>query len=131
MNSTVKLRFAFFILAGSVGAALAVACSSSDSVEPAPTIQDSGPDGKSSTTASSSGSGSGGNSSTSSSGGTSSSSSGGSADGGDAAPSNCTPDASANCNSCATVSTDPYNTCSAFTVNCLKFATTVPSYPPL
>jgi hypothetical protein len=40
-------------------------------------------------------------------------------------------DASA-CNSCATVSTNPYNTCSAFVTNCVPFNNAVvPAHPPL
>jgi hypothetical protein len=43
----------------------------------------------------------------------------------------CTPDASPNCNSCATVATDPFNTCSQYTASCVKFAHTVPTHPML
>ncbi len=94
---------AFVALAGSVAA---VACSSNNNSTPN-SGTDAGEDGTASTSSSSGGS------------------SGGS--GGSSSGAACTPDGGANapCNSCAAGITidggDPYNACSPYTVNCIKF----------
>lgn len=133
----VRLTSTLLVIAS--GAALAVACSSGSN--PAPATNES-PDGTASSSGGSSGGTSGGSSSgasASSSGGSSGgSSSGGSSsdagDGGvtDAAP--CTNDGgdAALCHSCATLTSDPYNTCSSFVTNCVPFNNSVvPQHPSL
>jgi hypothetical protein len=105
-----NLKFAALALVAIAGTAGAVACSSDDTNSGGPTIDAGTPD----TSASSSGASSGG-SSGASSGASSSGSSSGATDAGSDAHANttCTSDAS-QCNSCGTVATDPYNTCSNY-----------------
>jgi hypothetical protein len=135
------IKLGVTVFAVGVGA-LVFACSSSSTTNPAPPGDDaSSPEdgGASSSGGSSSGGSSGG---ASSSGGSSSSgsSSGATNDAStDAAPDTgtapCVNDggASATCLSCATVATDPYNTCSQyFTVGCIPFDNSVvPAHPSL
>jgi hypothetical protein len=96
------LKFGIVALLAIAGATGAVACSSDDS------SNNQGPTIEAGVSSSGSGSGSSGSSGGSSG---SSSSSGGSS--GSSSGASCTSDAST-CNSCATIATDPSNTCSQF-----------------
>jgi len=140
------------VAATGVMLSLAQACSSSDNGNPTPTVRDSGADGtktSGSTRSSSSASVSGASNSSSTV-----TTSTGTHDGGTSSTvaiidsgvqdvvhipdvsldtGHCTPDSSA-CNSCYTDAqslANPYNVCSPYTKNCVKFTGTVPSHPTL
>jgi hypothetical protein len=125
-NMLLKLGTAVFAVG--LGTVAVAACSSSSNPTPDTSTNDGG--GSSSSGSSSSASSSGASSTGSSSGG---SSSGGDAGDASTAPV-CVADggAGAHCSSCATVATDPYNTCSQFTIGCIPFDNSVvPTHPAL
>jgi hypothetical protein len=106
------LKFGIVALVAVAGAIGAAACSSDDSSNnPGPSLEA----GTTSSSGGSSGASSSGSSSGGSGGSSSSSSSGGSSSSSSSSGGNCTPDASANCNSCSTIANgDPSHACSPF-----------------
>ncbi len=124
-TNEVLLKLVTAAFAVGLGAAAVLACSSGSNPTPETSNSDGGGSSGASSSSGSSSGGSGSSSSGSSSGGSGSSSGG---DAGDASPGPaCLPDggAGAHCSSCATVVTDPYNTCSQFTTGCIPFDNSV------
>ena len=125
-NLWIKVGVAAIAIFGA--SATAIACSGDDNKgNPTPSGEDAAADQTSSSGSSTAGSSTSGASSGSSTTGssTSGSSSGSSTTGSSTSgsgDSGCVQDATPNCSSCAT---DPYNACSAFTVNCVPFNNSV------
>jgi hypothetical protein len=119
-TKNLRLRLAAVVAVSAIAATAANGCSGDNGSGPAPSNHDGGGDATGSSGSSSGGSSSGSDASGSSSG-----------DGAITDTGSCTPDGSANCNSCSTVASDPLNACAPETVNCIPFTKTVPSHPTL